>query len=235
MSLSSVLEENRNKIEDRFDEALHKSGRKRGDVTLIAVSKKQPDERISYFIKNPCGKYGRSIDGFGENRVLEAKERWQSRLKSEYESSDKLTPLHMIGRLQSNKVATAVELFDFIHSVDSIKLSKKIAEEQKKQNKRLTLFVQINTGREEQKGGVLPEKLYDFISQSYDDFGIKFSGLMCIPPIGDSPEKHFSMLANLSEKYDLPLLSMGMSSDFEQAIKCGATHIRIGSALFGSR
>lgn len=193
------------------------------NVTLIAVSKQQPLEKVQAVLDA-----GQRV--FGENRVQDAQERWLP-LKEKYTD----VVLHLIGSLQTNKVKDAVALFDVIHTVDREKLAAELGAEMKKQNRPLPCFIQVNTGEEEQKGGVLPqdlEKLFEFATQHA---GLNIIGLMCIPPENELPDMHFALLHKMAQKLGLSELSMGMSSDFDIAIRYGATHIRVGSALFGSR
>ena len=140
----------------------------------------------------------------------------------------------MIGKLQTNKVKQAVTLFDYIHSVDNLKLAKKISEEQKKQNKRLKIFLQVNIGEEDQKSGIKIEYLDELVNDS-KNLNLDIIGLMCLPPINEDPKSHFLKLLKLRDQFKLPSLSMGMSSDFKEAIETGATHIRVGTQIFGKR
>ena len=167
---------------------------------------------------------------FGENRVQEAQNKWPG-LRDEYPDVE----LHLIGPLQSNKVRDAVALFDAIHTVDRPKIARLIAAEMARLDRQLQLFVQVNTGEEPQKAGVAPFETADFVRQCREQFGLTISGLMCIPPFDEEPALHFALLAKLARQLELPKLSMGMSADFETAIAFGATHIRVGSAIFGSR
>jgi len=191
-------------------------------VTLVAVSKFQPVEKIEALLKK-----GQRV--FGENRVQEAAEKFPA-LKEKYPDIE----LHLIGHLQTNKAKEAVALFDVIESVDSLRVAEALKKEMEKQSKNLPCFIQVNTGEEAQKDGVAPrdlEKLYkDCVA-----LGLKIEGLMCIPPAEDIPDLHFALLAKLARKLNLKKLSMGMSADYEAAIKYGATHIRLGTALFGER
>lgn len=193
------------------------------DVTLIAVSKQQPLEKVQAVLDA-----GQRV--FGENRVQDAQDRWLP-LKAQYPD----VVLHLIGSLQTNKVKDAVALFDVIHTLDREKLATELATEMKKQNRPLPCFIQVNTGEEEQKGGVLPqdlEKLFEFATKQA---GLNIIGLMCIPPENELPDMHFALLHKMAHKLGLYELSMGMSGDFDIAIRYGATHIRVGSALFGHR
>lgn len=192
-------------------------------VTLVAVSKKQPDERIQAALDA-----GHRV--FGENRVQEAYEHWEHR-KGDY--SD-LT-LHLIGPLQSNKTKEAVALFDVIESVDRLKIARKLSEEMKAQGRNIPCFIQVNTGEEEQKSGILPQDLPDFYKICVEEHGLDIQGLMCIPPIDEAPALHFALLKKLAEERGLKKLSMGMSADYEKAVQLGTTHIRIGTGVFGER
>jgi len=189
---------------------------------LIAVSKVQPLERVRAALEA-----GHRV--FGENRVQEAEERWGT-LKPDYPDVE----LHLIGSLQTNKAANAVALFDVIQSVDRIKLAKALATEMDKQGRKLPIFLQVNTGREEQKGGVLAEDLESLLNECRT-LGHNVVGLMCIPPVGDDPTLHFGLLKKFAKKHGLERLSMGMSSDYALAAAMGATDIRVGTAVFGAR
>ena len=193
------------------------------DVTLIAVSKQQPLEKIQAVLDA-----GQRV--FGENRVQDAQDRWLP-LKEKYPD----VVLHLIGSLQTNKAKDAVALFDVIHTVDREKLATELGAEMKKQNRPLPCFIQVNTGEEEQKGGVLPQDLEKLFHFATTTAGLNIVGLMCIPPENELPDMHFALLHKMAHKLGIPSLSMGMSGDFEIAIRYGATHIRVGSALFGSR
>lgn len=193
-----------------------------GEINLVAVSKKQPIERIHEMLKS-----GQRL--YGENRVQEASERWGD-LRSQYQD----LKLHLIGPLQTNKVKDAVALFDVIETLDRPKLAKVLAAEMKKQNKNLPCFIQVNTGAEEQKAGVAPAALPDFMTLCQDE-ELDIAGLMCIPPVDEPSALHFAFLKKLADQYGLKELSMGMSGDFEKAILLGATYVRVGTALFGAR
>lgn len=192
-------------------------------ATLIAVSKKQPDDRIQAALD-----YGQRV--FGENRVQEAHERWAER-KENYPD----LKLHLIGPLQSNKVKEAVSLFDVIHTIDRAKIAKTLDKEMKTQGKNIPCFIQVNTGEEEQKSGILPLELDEFYQFCQQETDLKIIGLMCIPPLEEPSAHHFALLKKYAEKLGLAALSMGMSNDYEKALRLGATHIRLGSALFGER
>jgi hypothetical protein len=192
-------------------------------VTLVAVSKTFEAERIEPVIAG-----GQRV--FGENRVQEAKGKWPA-LRERHAGIE----LHLIGPLQSNKAKEAVALFDAIHSVDRESLCDALAKEIQKQGRAPLLFVQINTGAEPQKAGVLPEQADDFLSAARERYGLSISGLMCIPPADEPPGPHFALTATIAKRNGLALLSMGMSADFATAIAFGATHVRVGSAIFGTR
>ena len=189
---------------------------------LIAVSKVQPEERVVAALE--AGQHD-----FGENRVQEAEERW-SKLKNTYPD----VKLHLIGSLQTNKANKAVALFDEIQSVDRIKLARSLAKEMTAQNKQLPIYLQVNTGAEAQKGGVLVEEL-PALHEGCRALGLNVVGLMCIPPTDDDPSLHFALLKKLAKQEKLPRISMGMSSDFALAAAMGATDIRVGTAIFGER
>ena len=199
------------------------AGRPAGSVNLIAVSKTFEAEAIL-----PVIEAGQRV--FGENRVQEARDKWPG-LRERYGDVE----LHLIGPLQSNKAREAVALFDVIHTVDRPKIAAALAEEMARQERRPRLFVQINTGAEPQKAGVLPEEADAFIAQCRDIHRLEIAGLMCIPPAEDVPDPHFALLAEIAARNGLSGLSMGMSAEFSAAIRQGATHVRIGSAIFGHR
>ncbi len=209
-------------IKETILAAEKKHNRAIGSITLIAVSKVQPNERIKSVLEE-----GHRV--FGENRIQEAQSKWPT-FKQQYESVE----LHIIGPLQTNKTRAAVELADSIHTVDRPKLSKNIARIAQELGRCPQLFVQVNTGGEEQKSGVLPKETESFVKDCLSmDLPVK--GLMCIPPVHEEASLHFALLKNISENCGLKYLSMGMSADFEKAISFGATHIRVGSAIFGER
>ena len=197
--------------------------RERSSVTLIAVSKTFAADAIVPVIES-----GQRV--FGENRVQEAKAKWPA-LTSAYPG----LALHLIGPLQSNKAKEAVALFDAIHSVDRTSICQALAKEIKIQNRHPQLFVQINTGEEPQKAGVAPGEADAFIAACRDVHGLQISGLMCIPPVDEAPAPHFALTAKIAARNGLTNLSMGMSADYAIAIQFGATHIRVGSAIFGHR
>lgn len=190
---------------------------------LVAVSKKQPPEKLQAALDA-----GHRL--FGENRVQEAYEHWGTHC-SQYAD---LT-LHLIGPLQTNKVAQAVALFDVIETLDRPKLAHALAKEMKKQDRHLPCFIQVNTGEEEQKAGIAPSDLPEFLKLCQEECGLNVTGLMCIPPADDPPALHFALLHKFAKAHDLTHLSMGMSADYEKAIPLGATHIRVGTGVFGAR
>ncbi len=209
-------------ITERIRTAEAEAGRAAGSVKLIAVSKKQPEDRIKAVLDQ-----GHRL--FGENRVQEAAGRWPA-LRDETEG----LAVHLIGPLQTNKVKQAMELFEAFHSVDREKLARKIADEAQARGACPDLFIQVNTGEEEQKAGVLPAEVDGFVA-TCRGMDLPVKGLMCIPPVDEEPALHFALLAKFAERNGLAGLSMGMSADFETAIALGATHVRVGSAIFGER
>jgi len=211
------------KVQEHVAKAAIKSGRDVSDINLIAVSKTQPNDRVEGVLRQ-----GHLI--FGENKVQEAQGKWP-----EFRNAFANVRLHLIGPLQTNKVKTALALFGAIHTVYREKLARKIANEVQARGASPQLFIQVNTGEEPQKSGVLPGGLDDFVKQCQNEFGLEIAGLMVIPPVNEAPSLHFALLAKMAERNGLTGLSMGMSSDFESAIAFGATHIRVGSAIFGER
>ncbi|HTT98240.1 MAG TPA: YggS family pyridoxal phosphate-dependent enzyme [Rhizomicrobium sp.] len=191
-------------------------------TTLIAVSKTHDAEHIRALLEA-----GHRV--FGENRVQEAQGKWPA-LKADYPDIE----LHLIGPLQTNKTREAVALFDAIHTLDRPKLADSLKAEIERSGRAPTLFVQVNTGEEEQKAGVAPKDAAALVDYARET-GLPLKGLMCIPPVDVEPSPHFALLSKMAKEQDLPWLSMGMSADFETAIKFGATHVRVGSALFGAR
>lgn len=208
---------------DAIARAARDFGRKPGTVTLVAVSKTKPVEAIL-----PALEAGQ-VD-FGENYVQEAAAKWPA-LRERFPQAT----LHMIGPLQSNKARDAVALFDVIHSLDRESLAKELAREIERAGKAPRLIVQVNTGAESQKGGVLPGETDAFLELCRTRYGLTIEGLMCIPPAEDQPSPHFALLAKIARRNGLAVLSMGMSADYEAAIQLGATHVRVGSAIFGAR
>lgn len=204
----------------RIARAAQAAGRDPADITLVAVSKMQPWETIE-----PVLAAGQTV--FGENRVQEAMARWDGK-------SEGLT-LHLIGPLQTNKSKEAVAFFDVIESLDREKLARTLAEEVQKQGRRPRIYVQVNTGEEPQKAGIVPTEADAFIASARTTYGLEPEGLMCIPPADEPPGPHFALLRKIAERNGLSKLSMGMSGDFETAIRFGATGVRVGSAVFGAR
>ena len=209
-------------IKTRITAAETAAGRQPGQVRLIAVSKVQPPDRVESVLDA-----GQRV--FGENYVQEAQGKWPA-----WRDRFSGVELHMIGPLQSNKAKQAVQLFDAIHTLDRMSLARKLAQQIAEQGRSPDLFIQVNTGDEPQKAGVLADELPGFLA-SCRDLGLDPQGLMCIPPEADDPVPHFRLLRRLAQENGLPNLSMGMSADFESAIAEGATHIRVGSAIFGAR
>ncbi len=210
-------------IRARMAAALAAAGRPAGDAALIAVSKVQPEARVRAVL-------GAGHRLFGENRVQEAEARWTP-LMEEYAG----IRLHLVGPLQTNKLGRALELFEAIHSLDRESLANKLAAAVQARGSCPMLFVQVNTGAEPQKAGVLPEALDAFLALCRGTLDLPIAGLMCIPPAEEDPAPHFAQLGDLAARNGLAQLSMGMSGDFEVAIARGATHVRIGSAIFGDR
>ena len=209
-------------INEKIKQAEKSAGRAIGSTQLIAVSKVQPNERVLNVL-------GQGHKVFGENKVQEARGKWPM-----FRENFSTAQVHLIGPLQSNKIKQAFELFDAIHTVDRLKLAQKLSNEIQAQGKAPEMFIQINTGEEEQKSGMPPKNADKFIADCLSlDLPIK--GLMVIPPVNEEPSLHFGLLRKIAERNGLEGLSMGMSSDFESAIAMGATHIRVGSAIFGER
>ncbi|PQA88176.1 YggS family pyridoxal phosphate-dependent enzyme [Hyphococcus luteus] len=210
-------------IKAEIETALKEAGRAPGSVAVTAVSKFHDADRIL-----PVLEAGHRV--FGENRVQEALAKWPA-LKEKYPDIE----LRLIGPLQTNKAKEAVAAFDVIESVDRPKLARILAGEMEKQDRRPTLYIQVNTGEEPQKAGIAPAEVGGFLTQCREEFGLEIEGLMCIPPAEDDPAPHFALLAKLAKSLGLPGLSMGMSGDYLIAAQLGATHVRIGTAIFGSR
>ncbi|MGY8680810.1 YggS family pyridoxal phosphate-dependent enzyme [Bradyrhizobium sp. UFLA05-153] len=210
-------------VEQEIARACKDAQRERAAVTLIAVSKTFAADAIT-----PVIAAGQRV--FGENRVQEAKAKWPALISSYSDIA-----LHLIGPLQSNKAKEAVALFDAIHSVDRPSICQALAKEIESQNRHPQLFVQINTGEEPQKAGVAPGEADAFIASCRDTYRLNISGLMCIPPANEPPAAHFALTAKIAARNGLKNLSMGMSADFATAIMLGATHVRVGSAIFGHR
>ena len=218
-----TIKDNLNTIHQTIEKAAKPWGRALDDITLIAVSKRQPQEKILEALET-------GHRHFGENRVQEAYEHWETIKPT---MSDLC--LHLIGPLQTNKVKEAVVLFDVIHSVDREKLARKLSDEMRAQDKQIPCFIQVNIGEEEQKSGILPADLPAFLEFCRKDCGMNIIGLMCIPPVDEPAALYFALLKKMAEEHGLSQLSMGMSGDYDKAIPLGATHIRVGTALFGTR
>lgn len=210
-------------VQGRMKKAAAEAGRKPDAVTLVAVSKTFDADSI-----RPAIAAGQRV--FAENRVQEAQGKWPE-LRAEADGIE----LHLIGPLQSNKTAEAVALFDVIETVDREKIARTIADEMKRQGRSLRLYVQVNTGLEPQKAGIAPDDTVAFVTFCRAELGLSIEGLMCIPPADENPGPHFALLAKLAERCGLEKLSMGMSGDYDVAIGFGATSVRVGSAIFGTR
>lgn len=210
-------------VEQEIARACKEARRDRASVTLIAVSKTFDAGTIT-----PVIEAGQRV--FGENRVQEARAKWPGLM-----SAHPGIALHLIGPLQSNKAKEAVALFDAIHSVDRPSICQALVKEISSQNRQPQLFVQLNTGEEPQKAGITPAEADEFIASCREKYGLPISGLMCIPPVDDAPAPHFALTAKIAARNGLKNLSMGMSADFAVAIQLGATHVRVGSAIFGAR
>ncbi|MGD9968426.1 MAG: YggS family pyridoxal phosphate-dependent enzyme [Hyphomonadaceae bacterium] len=223
MSIASDIAVARAAVLERIAAAAQAAGRAPESVSLTAVSKLQPEERVEAMLAAGQRR-------FGENRVQEARARWRLRREA-------LPDLHLrlIGPLQSNKAAEAVALFDAIESLDRPKLAAALADAAQRQGRSPLILIQVNTGEEPQKAGVAPSAADAFIEAARERYGLPVAGLMCIPPVDEEPAMHFALLAKIAARNGLPALSMGMSDDFEIAIRFGATDVRVGSALFGPR
>ena len=219
----SLIRENLLAHSDKISAAAIVAGRQPNDVQLMAVSKFHSIEKVRVALEE-----GHRL--FGENRVQEAAQKYLV-LKNEFQD----LRLHLIGPLQTNKVRQAIILFDVIETIDRPRLAKAIFNEREKSGICPDLYIQVNTGEEPQKAGVLPENLEDLVNLCRDELKLPLKGLMCIPPANDEPALHFALLATMARRHHLQFLSMGMSSDFESAIKLGATHVRIGTNIFGAR
>ncbi len=210
-------------VKTRIQVAAKAADRADDDVVLVAVGKAHGADRVRAALKA-------DHRVFGENRVAEAETKWPP-LKAEFPG----VALHLVGPLQTNKARRAVALFDVVESVDRVKLARALAEEMARAGRILPCFIQVNTGEEPQKSGVTPGEADSLISQCIDDIGINVVGLMCLPPLDEEPSLHFSLLADIARRHGLDGLSMGMTADYEIAVRFGATHVRIGTAIFGQR
>ncbi|MEQ8735347.1 MAG: YggS family pyridoxal phosphate-dependent enzyme [Rhodospirillaceae bacterium] len=222
LSVSDIAE-NICALRYRIAQAAKRVDRSPEAVSLVAVSKKQSEGLVRAALEA-----GQRV--FAENRVQEAQAKWPH-LKAQYPDIE----LHLIGPLQTNKVQDAVALFDVIETVDRPKLAIKLANEMAKQGRYLPCFIQVNTGEEDQKAGITPVNTTDFVTECQTQHGLHIAGLMCIPPQDEEPALHFAFLRELAQRTSLAGLSMGMSADFETAVEMGATHVRLGSAVFGER
>lgn len=223
MAAEADIQDNLRAVKARIARAAAAAGRDPADVVLVAIAKTHPASAIRVAIAA-----GQRI--FGENRVQEALDKWPA-LKAEFPD----LRLHLVGTLQRNKAKRAVQLFDAIETVDRPELARAIAAEIARSGRRPKCFVQVNTGDEPQKGGVRPEDADAFIAACRDDIGLAVDGLMCVPPVEDEPSLHFALLREIARRNGVAELSMGMSGDFETAIQFGATHVRVGTAIFGER
>jgi pyridoxal phosphate enzyme (YggS family) len=222
-SLPNTVAANLMEVRERVAAAARSHGRNPGDAALVAVSKTQPVESIELALAA-----GQRI--FGENRVQEAAAKWPD-LKRAWPDIE----LHLVGPLQTNKARDAVALFDVIESLDRPKLAQALAAEMARSGRRPACYVQVNTGEEPQKAGIAPATADDFIYHCRAELGLPIAGLMCIPPAGEEPSLHFALLREIAHRNGLSVLSMGMSADYEIAIAFGATHVRVGTAIFGER
>jgi PLP dependent protein len=210
-------------VRGRIEAATRAAGRPAGSVALVAVSKTHPVAMVREALAA-----GHRL--FGENRVQEA----EAKYPALRESFPDLV-LHLIGPLQTNKVRDAVQLFDVIETVDRPRLAEALAREMARTGRRLPCLIEVNTGEEPQKSGVLPEAADAFVGECRDRLGLPITGLMCVPPVDEEPAPHFALLREIARRTGLEMLSMGMSADFETAIRFGATHVRVGTAIFGAR
>lgn len=217
------VEERLNEVRARIRKASGNAGRAADAVTLVAVSKTFDAGAI-----RPAIAAGQRV--FGENRVQEAQGKWPA-LREETPGLE----LHLIGPLQSNKAAEAVALFDVIETIDREKIARAVAAEMRRQSRQVRLYVQVNTGLEPQKAGIVPDDVTAFVAFCRDELGLSIEGLMCIPPVDENPGPHFALLAKLGKETGVERLSMGMSGDYETAVAFGASSVRVGSAIFGTR
>ena len=207
----------------QFDKAVLDAGRDIEEIDLIAVSKKKPPEDVKKI-------FNQGHLSFGENQIQEIERKW-----SDFKKLNSNSQLHFIGNIQSRKVGSIHENCEVIHSLDRMKLVKSFAETETTKNVRRKYFIQINTGNEPQKSGVMLSDANKFITECLESYSLNILGLMSIPPLKEDPKKHFLTLADIAQNFNLSSLSMGMSNDFETALECGATHIRIGTRIFGER
>lgn len=221
--IAAQIRGNLDAVHAKIAQAAQDAGRDAAAINLIAVSKVQPEERIQAALRA-----GHRV--YGENRVQEAEERWP-----QYREQYPDLQLHLIGPLQTNKARVAVQLFDVIHTLDRPRLAQTLARLFDETGRQLPCYIEVNTGSEPQKAGVLPEDADAFIQSCRKEYGLPVAGLMCIPPADDVPAPHFAFLADIAKRNGLERLSMGMSADYEQAVALGATDVRVGSAIFGER
>ena len=222
-TVTKDIAENLVAVQAQMNQAAQEVKRETHSITLIAVSKTHPASHIQSVLEA-----GHRV--FGENRVQEGEAKWPA-LKQVFPD----TVLHLIGPLQSNKVKQAIALFDVIETLDRPKLARALATQAEKLGRLPRLYVQVNTGEEPQKAGILPEDADAFIAQCKSEYQLPIEGLMCIPPVEEEPSLHFTLLREIALRNELPSLSMGMSADFEIAVRFGATHVRVGTAIFGQR
>ena len=223
MGIDNQIASNLASVDASLRDAEMKAGRAAGSVTLVAVSKTHSPKNIRCALAS-------GHDNFGENRVQEALEKWPS-LRETYDDIH----LHLVGALQSNKARLAVGLFDVIQTLDRLNLARALATSMDNLGRRPECFVQVNTGNEPQKAGVSPQVADDFIKSCRGEFGLPVTGLMCIPPMGEEPSPHFVFLGQIAQRNGLKKLSMGMSADYQVAVQFGASHVRVGTAIFGER
>jgi pyridoxal phosphate enzyme (YggS family) len=223
MTIEIEITSNLESVRNTIAQATRDCGRPSNSVNLIGVSKLQPDERIDAAL-------AAGLRVFGENRVQEAEVRWLERQKH---FSD--LELHLIGPLQTNKARAAVRLFDVIQTVDRPRIAAALGRVMAEEGQRRDCYVQVNTGEEEQKSGIRPSETESFVTACVEQYRLNIVGLMCIPPAEDAPATHFAFLKQMADRLGLPNISMGMSGDYAAAIELGATHVRVGTAIFGSR
>jgi len=223
MNINQVLVRNLKSVQATISRAANDAGRNPRDISLIGVSKQQPEDRIDASL-------AAGLRVFGENRVQEAETRWAKR-RSKFSDLE----IHLIGPLQTNKVRSAVRLFDVIQTVDRERLAHTLARIMAEEGQNLRCFVLVNTGEEEQKAGISPSDVEAFVKTCIDKYALNIVGLMCIPPAHDVAAPHFAFLQQMADQLNLPYTSMGMSGDYPAAVELGATHVRVGSAIFGDR
>jgi len=223
MNINEELIHNLTTVQTAISQAAIDAGRKPEDIRLIGVSKQQPEDRIDASL-------AAGLRIYGENRVQEAESRWLAR-RSKFTDLE----LHLVGPLQTNKVRSAVRLFDVIQTVDRERLAHALGRVMAEEGRHLPCFVQVNTGEEKQKAGISTNDAEAFVKTCIDKYALNIVGLMCIPPATDVAAPHFAFLKQLADQLDLPYVSMGMSADYPSAVELGATHVRIGSAVFGDR